>query len=558
MEINSLFLLLPLTVFVFSLFIPRANRSRGITLLMTGVLLFLSPFLDWNTQIVLLKNWIYNYPLAFDFSTVNLSLFLLTLGITLVSSVFTFGYLKPNTTYYWRVLWFFLIGMQFLLLGGNFLVKFIGWEFLGIASYLLILYFRTNEAIQNATISLWINRLGDLAFLLALIFFSNENYELLGFAIVLAAMTKSAQFPFHAWLNKAMSAPTTVSALLHSATVVASGIYILYYTHTLKIPLPLDWILIVGTITILFSGTNALFRKNAKSLLADSTASQLGFMFVALATQNPQWAIYYLVAHAFFKAGLFLTLIFHYQASGNYIFQNKTLNRPEFVFLLAFSLALIGMPGSASATLKIALLNSFYTTDTLYLLLFGIFLTSAYTSKFILKFFPPHSACPTKKEAVKYFSLLVFTVLSTTLLLRIFRFSFITKNTFLFYYELVAIFLGALTGFFLARHSLTGHTLAQVWENIFKIFYRIGKNISKIERLAEKYIENLLASKMLSLAFIIKKTDDKLDNKHKNIGSFLAKSGKILTLPSYKNLRFYITASLIIFAILLLALLIWN
>ncbi len=559
MEINSFFLLIPSLFFLASFPTSRPNilgKSILVNLLIITATTF---FLTSETSYVFIENWFYNYDLAFQFNKINIALFFLTATITAASSFFVKGYLTPETPYYWRAKSFFLIGMQFLLFGGNLLMKFIGWEFLGIASFLLISYFRNDEASKNAMISLWINRIGDMAFLLGLVMFSEDSHEnlMLGTVFLLAAMTKSAQIPFHSWLSKAMSAPTTISALFHSATVVAAGVYLLYYLDTLQVSLPLTWIFWIGTATIFLAGTTALLRKNAKTLLADSTISQLGFMFVALATQDAKLAVYYLVAHAIFKAGLFLSLIFIYKSEGNYLLKSRVLNRPEFAMVTLLAFALAGIPGFASSKIKSALLEHFPKMK-FFLLLAGIFLTSAYTFRFLKKLFPPHSACPTKKDATKYLVLLPLILFSTSLLFFVWRFPYKISDFQIVYYEIGAILLGALFGIFLARNEGKEHLIALDWEHIFKGILKFSLFLDHIEHRIAKSSEKVLIYSITNASKIFRHLDEHLDESHKNVGAILLRTGKILLVPSQKHLRFYITTGIIIFAGLLLLFLLWN
>lgn len=232
-----------------------------------------------------------------------------------------------STSYMWgdpRVLVFlsyltlFTFFMVWMLVSPNLLQLFVGWEGVGLTSYLLVNFWHTRPAANKSALkALIVNRVGDFFFLYALFvvgvststldFFPTGAPEHLvaGIFLAAAACAKSAQLGLHTWLPDAMEGPTPVSALIHAATMVTAGIFLL-----LRVPHLLSgvWsiLLFVGGVTTLFAGSVALVQFDLKRVIAYSTCSQLGYMVVALASQNPELTLYHLVNHAYFKALLFL------------------------------------------------------------------------------------------------------------------------------------------------------------------------------------------------------------------------------------------------------------
>jgi NADH-quinone oxidoreductase subunit L len=224
----------------------------------------------------------------------------------------------------------FVFFMLLLVMGANFLVMFIGWEGVGLCSYLLIGFWFKNDSYNRAARKAFVmNRIGDLGFLLALFLifitfhsltfstifplalnFHSGNTTLLVITLLLfvGATGKSAQIPLYTWLPDAMAGPTPVSALIHAATMVTAGIYMVARSNILFVlsPVTMQVIGITGLATALLAGLVAIFQNDIKKVLAYSTISQLGYMFLALSVGAFNGAMFHLTTHAFFKALLFL------------------------------------------------------------------------------------------------------------------------------------------------------------------------------------------------------------------------------------------------------------
>ena len=274
--------------------------------------------------------------IPFDFRVDALSsLFLLVITgvgtlIHLYSSAYMHEETAPHYARYFAYLNLFIFSMLLLVLGDNYVIMFIGWEGVGLCSYLLIGYWFTNATYNNAAKKAFImNRIGDLGFLLAIFWLivklgtvsygevltaeslaklSTTDITAITLLLFVGAMGKSAQIPLYTWLPDAMAGPTPVSALIHAATMVTAGIYMItrtniFYTHS---EIAQTVVAIIGISTALLAATIALKQNDIKKVLAYSTVSQLGYMFLGLGVGAYSGAVFHVITHAFFKALLFL------------------------------------------------------------------------------------------------------------------------------------------------------------------------------------------------------------------------------------------------------------
>jgi NADH-quinone oxidoreductase subunit L len=281
--------------------------------------------------------WLNVGTLHVDFSFVldqlSLLMLLVITGVGLLIHIYSVGYMAHDRGYarYFSYLNLFLFFMTTLVLAGNVLLMFVGWEGVGLASYLLIGFWFTKPSAAAAGKKAFIvNRIGDVGFLIG-IFLLLANFGTLSFAeiatrlnanpawmagvltttalcLVLGATGKSAQLPLYIWLPDAMEGPTPVSALIHAATMVTAGVYMISRIHVLfdHAPAALATVAIIGAATALFAATIGLVQTDIKRVLAYSTISQLGYMFLGCGVAAYSAAIFHLVTHAFFKALLFL------------------------------------------------------------------------------------------------------------------------------------------------------------------------------------------------------------------------------------------------------------
>lgn len=280
--------------------------------------------------------WIYSGNLNINYSflidQLSIVMVLVVTGVGFLIHVYSIGYMHGDKGFakFFAFMNLFIFAMLNLVLADNFLLVFLGWEGVGLCSYLLIGFWYekkfTGDAAKKAFI---VNRIGDFGFLIAMFiiyvnfgtlqistFIDTISGMYLGNGILLAiallfflgATGKSAQIPLFVWLPDAMAGPTPVSALIHAATMVTAGVYLIARCSILYSlsPIASQVILIIGIATALIAATIAIKQNDIKKILAYSTISQLGFMFIALGTGTYWLAIFHLITHAFFKALLFL------------------------------------------------------------------------------------------------------------------------------------------------------------------------------------------------------------------------------------------------------------
>lgn len=289
-----------------------------------------------GSETIIISNWFYFknifVPFAFLIDPLSITMLLVITGIGSLIHLYSIGYMHHDEGFsrFFSYLNLFIFFMLLLVMGNNYLIMFIGWEGVGLCSYLLIGFWFKNQAYNDAAKKAFImNRIGDLGFIIGmfmmLFYFNSLNFDVVSIGalklgmsnmtiiyitlfLFVGAMGKSAQLPLYTWLPDAMAGPTPVSALIHAATMVTAGIYMIARSNVLfsLAPHTLDVILIVGTATSLFAAVIGLKQNDIKKVLAYSTVSQLGLMFAALGMGAYESGMFHVVTHAFFKALLFL------------------------------------------------------------------------------------------------------------------------------------------------------------------------------------------------------------------------------------------------------------
>jgi NADH-quinone oxidoreductase subunit L len=286
-----------------------------------------------------LAHWIRSGSFQVDFSfyldQLSLVMLLVVTGVGFLIHIYSVGYMADDDGYYrfMSYLNLFMFFMLTLVLAKNYLVMFIGWEGVGLASYLLIGFWFTKDSAASAGKKAFIvNRIGDFGFLIALFLMINHFGSLdftrvfdavrllpvetagagtltaIGLLLMVGAAGKSAQIPLYVWLPDAMEGPTPVSALIHAATMVTAGVYMVARSSAIfdRAPMALTVVAIIGTLTALFAATIGIAQTDIKKVLAYSTVSQLGYMFMACGVGAFSAGIFHLMTHAFFKGLLFL------------------------------------------------------------------------------------------------------------------------------------------------------------------------------------------------------------------------------------------------------------
>ena len=275
----------------------------------------------------------FNVDFGFQVDPLTLVMMFVVTGVGLIIHVYAVGYMQEEFSYYRFFAYFnlFVSAMLLLVMGNNFLLMFIGWEGVGLCSYFLIgYYFEKKSACDAGTKAFIVNRIGDFAFLLAIMYifdifgsidfttvfhaapekliYAGEAVTIITMLLFVGATGKSAQIPLYTWLPDAMEGPTPVSALIHAATMVTAGVYMVVRCSVLfnLSPLTMTVVAFIGGGTAIMAATIGMTQFDIKRVLAYSTVSQIGYMFMACGVGAYTAAIFHLVTHAFFKACLFL------------------------------------------------------------------------------------------------------------------------------------------------------------------------------------------------------------------------------------------------------------
>ena len=365
-----------------------------------------------------LFNWIrsgsLNIPFSFLVDRLSLVMLLIVTGVGFLIHIYSIGYMKgdPGFGRFFSYLNLFIFFMLLLVLGSNYVVLFTGWEGVGLCSYLLIgFWFKNPEYNRAANKAFIMNRIGDLGFLLGIILlfitFGTVSFDEIFSAassipddqpviiaitmlLFIGAMGKSAQIPLYTWLPDAMAGPTPVSALIHAATMVTAGIYMVVRSNVLYsiAPVTLSFIALIGTATALFAATIAMKQNDIKKVLAYSTVSQLGFMFVALGVGAYSTAIFHLTTHAFFKALLFLAAgsVIHAAGGEQDIRKLGGLRKKlpiTFMVFMIGTLAISGIPPLAGFFSKDEILAKVFMQNQL--MFFVLALTSVLTALYMFR-----------------------------------------------------------------------------------------------------------------------------------------------------------------------------
>ncbi len=336
-------LILPLLSFFFSGLFGRKIGIKGSQLIsctmlliatILSILIYIEVTLNKINMKINLFNWIdseiLNINICFNIDSLTCSMLIPVLIISTLVHIYSISYMEndPHNQRFFSYLSLFTFMMLILVTSENYLLLFVGWEGVGICSYLLISFWFTRvEAIKSSMSAFFTNRIGDCIFTIgifsiiylmgslnfsliyALIGYFNKNIiTIIGLCLLLGAMAKSSQLGLHIWLPQAMEGPTPVSALIHAATMVTAGVYLLIRSSPLidYSDIVLNTCLWIGALTTIFSSIIGFFQYDIKKVIAYSTMSQLGMMIIALGLSCYNLALYHLINHAFYKGLLFL------------------------------------------------------------------------------------------------------------------------------------------------------------------------------------------------------------------------------------------------------------
>lgn len=399
-------------------------------------------------------NWLSIGGLHVDFGlkldALSLMMLLIVTGVGGAIHIYSYGYMDedPGKARFFAFLSLFTFSMLGIVLSNNFLQMFIFWELVGVSSYLLIgFWFEKPSAGDAAKKAFITNRLGDFGFLLGILLvwgiLGSLNFSVLqtqmaanpaalgtaatiaGLLVFCGAVGKSAQFPLHVWLADAMEGPTPVSALIHAATMVAAGVYMLCRTFVLYTPEALHVIAYIGGFTALLAALIAVQQNDIKRIIAYSTLSQLGYMVMAVGLNGPTAAMFHLTTHAFFKALLFLAagsviLAVHHEQDIWHMGNLRKKMPVTFWTFLAGALALCGLWPFSGFFSKDGIIGQALAQHNYLLFADGVFvaaLTTFYTFRlFFVVFFgkekSEHAAHAHESPAVITLPLIALAVLS--------------------------------------------------------------------------------------------------------------------------------------------------
>ena len=421
---------LPLAGAAINGFLGKKSSRRAVT---TVGLFFCGAAFVWALTVALrfssltlpyqeyLAHWIRSGSFSADFALyldqLSLVMLLVVTGVGFLIHIYSVGYMWDDPSYYrfFAYLNLFMFFMLTLVLANNYLLMFIGWEGVGLASYLLIGFWFTKDSAASAGKKAFIvNRIGDFGFLIGLFLliehFGSLNFTevftkvqplaaetagaglltAIGILLMVGACGKSAQIPLYVWLPDAMEGPTPVSALIHAATMVTAGVYMVSRSHVIfeRAPIALTVVAIIGTLTALFAATIGITQTDIKRVLAYSTVSQLGYMFMACGVGAFSAGIFHLMTHAFFKGLLFLAAGSVIHAVGG----EQDMRRMgglrsyipwTFLTMLVATLAIAGIPPFAGFWSKDEILWKAYEANWVYWLIGAI--TALITSFYMFR-----------------------------------------------------------------------------------------------------------------------------------------------------------------------------
>jgi len=365
------------------------------------------------------------FEVGFLIDSLTTMMMLVVTFVSLMVHIYTIGYMRDDPGYqrFFSYISLFTFSMLMLVMSNNFLQLFFGWEAVGLMSYLLIGFWYTKETAIYANLKAFlVNRVGDFGFILGiglvLAYFGSLDYAtvfakapslanetltlwpdspwmlmtVIGILLFIGAMGKSAQFPLHVWLPDSMEGPTPISALIHAATMVTAGIFMVARMSPLfeLSDVALSFIMIIGAITALFMGFLGIVQNDIKRVVAYSTLSQLGYMTVALGASAYSVAVFHLMTHAFFKALLFLAagsviIAMHHNQDIRYMGGLRKYMPITWITSLIGSLALIGTPFlsgfySKESIIEAVKLSHLPGADIAYwAVLIGVFVTAFYS-----------------------------------------------------------------------------------------------------------------------------------------------------------------------------------
>jgi NADH-quinone oxidoreductase subunit L len=534
-----------------------ANLSGGIATLamalsfLTAVIFYLKVGAGLGSPVVLeetLFNWFklgaLNVDFTLRFDNLSVIFTLVITGVGALIHLYSMGYMHDDETpaKYFAYLNLFCFMMLNLVLGATLPHVFLGWEGVGLASYLLIGYWYEDPAkVMAGQKAFVMNRIGDLGFLIAMFVafkfagtldllalnqasLSPHVLTVFGLLIFFACTGKSAQIPLFTWLPDAMAGPTPVSALIHAATMVTSGIYLLTRLNPLIAgsPIVLTTIAVVGGATALVSAIMACSQSDIKKILAYSTISQLGFMFVACGVGSFESGVFHVMTHAFFKALMFLGAgsVIHALSGEQDIFKMGDLRKKLPITFLTFTAgwaAILGLPPFSGFFSKDEIIYQAFASEhgnkfVFILALAAAFLTAFYMTRlYVLVFFGKSRLT---KEAEKHLHESPTTMTLPLIVLAVLslaggwfgapiHYGEVEAHTLTQYLMMAGSVIIALTGAFIAYQKYNKPVPAETTKDIFQIDRAYGfvfaKGTQKISDLITRFIEEMVVQRVIRI-----------------------------------------------------------
>uniref|UniRef100_UPI0030E0281A NADH dehydrogenase subunit 5 n=1 Tax=Taeniothrips eucharii TaxID=1818613 RepID=UPI0030E0281A len=380
--------------------------------LFSSLISFIISFYFFNLNFSYYIHWVFycssfcvSFPIYLDYiSCLFMGMVLLISGSILLYSNFYMS-MEVFKTRFFYMMFLFVLSMIFLILCPNLFCMLLGWDGLGLISFGLVLYYQNSSSLGSAMITALTNRLGDV-FILASIsmffslggfsymnFLNSFNYFWVSFFFLFASMTKSAQIPFSSWLPAAMAAPTPVSSLVHSSTLVTAGVYIMIrFSYLFSVEIKY-FLMFISLLTMIMSGMSGVLEFDLKKIIALSTLSQLGFMMFSISLNLYDLAFFHLICHASFKALLFMCagVVIHQFYDNQDIRYFGVFDKNYFFPLCMFNssnLSLCGFPFlsgfySKDLILELCLMTKF-NFIMMFFLIFGTFLTVFYSFRLFI------------------------------------------------------------------------------------------------------------------------------------------------------------------------------
>nr|YP_010878902.1 NADH dehydrogenase subunit 5 [Sambus kanssuensis]WHE42541.1 NADH dehydrogenase subunit 5 [Sambus kanssuensis] len=466
-------------------------------LMISMILFFFSFYLIMNEVSIFLEFHLFSLnsndvmmTLLFDWMSVLFMSFVLFISSMVI--FYSDDYMKGdmNLDRFIILVCLFVVSMMMLIISPNLISILLGWDGLGLVSYCLVIYYQNVKSSSAGMLTALTNRIGDVTILMAIAwmlnygswdflfyldYFKNDFYmQIISFLVVLAAMTKSAQIPFSSWLPAAMAAPTPVSSLVHSSTLVTAGVYLVIRFYNCLSSNLLFFLMLISCLTMFMSGLGANYEYDLKKIIALSTLSQLGLMMASISLGEPILAFFHLLTHALFKALLFMCAGTMIHSMGNmqdirYYGGFSVLMPLTCCLFIISNLALCGMPFLAGFYSKDLILEVFslsYFNILIYILFFiSTGLTVSYTSRLVYyvlfneaNFLGLYSFVESPQPLIKGMVGLIFFVIMGGSLLSWIVFPlpyFICLPTYMKYATLIVIVLGGYLGYEVSKLDLS-------------------------------------------------------------------------------------------------------